>query len=29
MMVAMWEKKTAAEKSRIRAEAERFLKAQS
>ena len=29
MMVAMWEKKSAADKSRIRAEAEKFLKAQA
>jgi hypothetical protein len=29
MMVAMWEKKSAADKSRIHTEAERFLKAQA
>jgi len=28
-MVAMWEKKTATEKSRIRAEAETYLRAQA
>jgi hypothetical protein len=29
MMVAMWEKKSAADKSRIRAEAEKYLRAQA